>query len=434
MNCRSCGGSTGEPFLKLLPQPPANAFLIDEDLGKEVDWPLELVFCTHCTLVQLSESSFIPRKHLFDTYTYASSVGQSLRRHFELLADEVKYLANGGYVIDVGSNDGVLLRPLKALGVRAVGIEPALNLVEMANREGLITLKGYLTPAMAAKIAKPDHWWGVKGKASVIVASNVFAHVESIDEFLDAVKLLLKEGGTLIIEFQYLADTIKELSFDNIYHEHVFYYTLRSIINALQLRRLTVVDAARISTHGGSLRVYARHGERDLREQSDRMSALQYNEDALKLDAFETYRTFASDVDRKLRQFRSAIRNLKRDGKTIVAGYGAPAIVAGYGAPVIVAGYGAPAKSSTLINSAGLDHNSITYIVEDSKIKQGLYTPKSHIPIVGPEMLKKTPPDCLIIFAWNYARDIKKKLLEQGVFCELVVPMGPENNLAKWSK
>ncbi|MCS4538188.1 MAG: class I SAM-dependent methyltransferase [Thaumarchaeota archaeon] len=397
MNCRSCGSNSTVQFLSLGRQPLANNFLKPEEVGKEPLYPLDLVFCENCTLVQLSDESFVPRDILFTHYLYASSVAGGLRAHFEQLAKTLSNLVlKGSVVVDIGSNDGVLLKPLKALGMSAVGVEPAANLARKANEQGLDTLNEFFgRNAVSTIVSRYGH-------ADVITASNVFAHLDKIHGFINNVKLLLKADGFFLVEIQYIADTIKDMTYDNIYHEHVFYYSLHSLTRLFERHGMRIFKAEHIGTHGGSLRVYVC---KDNRIPDYSIEQLTSHEKELQLHRLETYQTFADELMKRIGELRNLFSTLKQQGK-------------------FVAGYGAPAKSSTMINSIKLDSDVIEYVVEDAPLKQGLYTPGSHVPIVGPEVLEQKPPDYIIIFAWNYADDIMKKLekfKKQG--SKFVIPM-----------
>ena len=411
MNCRVCDKETTEPFLSLPEQPPANELVKDGE--PSTLYPLELVFCPSCHLVQLSSQSYIARQVLFDNYAYASSVPKALREHFIGLAKEIKSMVpSDGLVLDIGSNDGVLLKPLKELGVRAIGIEPARNLAQIANDNGLETIWGYWGMAICDLLGKSlNH----PNNADVIVASNVFAHVESIQMFLAHVEHILKPSGTLILEVQYLADMIKDLSFDNIYHEHVYYFTVESMINVLSRSEFYIWKIRHVNTHGGSLRVYAKRemvapSQKELRTIEPFIAG---ESDAM-LDFHDTYVEFEKKVQGRLQKFRHAVRKLRQNKK-------------------IVAAYGAPAKASTLLNSAGLNVNDIAYIVDDNPLKQGLFVPKAMIPIRSSDYMKEVPPDYLVLFAWNYANEIEENLKQQGIKAELIIPMGPNNNLEEFA-
>ncbi|MBI2126642.1 MAG: class I SAM-dependent methyltransferase [Thaumarchaeota archaeon] len=383
-------------FLSLGRQPLANNFLKPDDVGKEPYYPLDLVFCKDCALVQLSEESYVPRDILFRHYLYASSISGGLRSHFEQLAKRIAEEKSNQLVVDIGSNDGILLKPLKDLGIKAVGVEPAVNLAKMANERGFDTINDFLSKNSVSTIVSRY------GYADVITASNVFAHLGDIHGFIENVKLLLNEHGSFIAEVQYLADTLNDMTYDNVYHEHVFYYSLYSLNRLFGRHDMKIFKADHISTHGGSLRIYV---AKNSRAADNSIQTITDSEQKIGISDLETYRSFADELMRRIEELRNLFYKLKEERK-------------------FVAGYGAPAKSSTMINSVGLDNSLIQYIVEDAPLKQGLYTPGSHIPIVSPDMLEKDTPDYLVIFAWNYADDIIRKLhhlRRRGV--NFIIPM-----------
>ena len=234
MKCRSCNKEEFLEFISLNSQPPANAFLKESDFDKEVVYPLDVTCCSNCLLVQLTDESYIPRDKLFLDYAYASSISGGLRNHFAGLADKIKSEFNPRIVVDIGSNDGVLLKPLLELGCEAIGVEPAGNLAKQANNNGLATICSYFDKDTVNKIISDN------GKADIVVASNVFAHLDEYHDIIENVKRILSENGTYIVEVQYFADMIRDMTFDNIYHEHVLYYTIHSMINLFDKHDMTV--------------------------------------------------------------------------------------------------------------------------------------------------------------------------------------------------
>lgn len=404
MNCRLCGSSDLIRVLSLGNQPLANNFLRPEDFEKEKAYPLELVYCRECTLVQLSKESFVPREVIFSNYYYASSVAGGLRSHFERLAAMLVNrfgLSASNLVVDIGSNDGVLLRPLKQLGIRAIGVESAENLARIANEAGLTTVNEFFNSRTTERI-KSQY-----GAADVVLAANVFAHLEDVHGFIESVKALLKKSGVFIVEIQYLANTIMDLTFDNIYHEHIFYYTLRSLSRLFAKHNMTIFDVEKIPTHGGSLRVYVTEGDREI---GGSIASVARDEENMSLHREDTYLRFASEVRKRLRQIVDLLTEISGKGE-------------------VIAGYGAPAKSSTLLNSLTLegkrlDDTIIRYIIEDNILKQGLYTPGTHIPITNPGTLDEQPPTYLLILAWNYAEEIMRKCESyRGKNGKFIVPM-----------
>jgi len=394
LKCRSCNGEKFLEFISLNSQPPANAFLKESDFDKEVLYPLDVTCCSNCLLVQLTDESYIPRDKLFLDYAYASSISGGLRNHFIELADKIKSEFNPKVVVDIGSNDGVLLKPLLELGCEAIGVEPAGNLAKQANNNGLATICSYFDRDTVNKIISDN------GKADIVVASNVFAHLDEYHDIIENVKRILSENGTYIVEVQYFADMIRDMTFDNIYHEHVLYYTLHSMINLFNKHNMTVYNVEKIPTHGGSIRAYISEGKSPQQSVNDLIREERENG----IDNLQTLEKFNDKLQKNIKEIRELFNRLNKENKRIF-------------------GYGAPAKSSTMINSIGLNNNSVELIIEDSPLKQGLFTPGSHIPITGPEILEKETPDYLMIFAWNYADEIIKKVEEKYSKMNYIIPM-----------
>ena len=394
MKCRSCNKEEFLEFISLNSQPPANAFLKESDFDKEVLYPLDVTCCRNCLLVQLTDESYIPRDKLFLDYAYASSISGGLRNHFTELADKIKSEFNPNLVVDIGSNDGVLLKPLLELGCEAIGVEPAGNLAKQANNNGLTTICSYFDRDTVNKIISNN------GKADIVVASNVFAHLDEYHDIIENVKRILSENGTYIVEVQYFADMIRDMTFDNIYHEHVLYYTIHSMINLFDKHNMTVYNVEKIPTHGGSIRAYISEGKSPQQSVNDLIREERENG----IDNLQTLEKFNDKLQKNIKEIRELFNRLNKENKRIF-------------------GYGAPAKSSTMINSIGLNNNSVELIIEDSPLKQGLFTPGSHIPITGPEILEKETPDYLMIFAWNYADEIIKKVEEKYSKMNYIIPM-----------
>ena len=394
MNCRSCNKEEFLGFISLNKQPPDNAFLKEDDFQKEISYSLDVTCCKNCLLVQLTDESYIPRDKLFLDYAYASSISGGLRKHFTDLAVKIKSEFNPKLVVDIGSNDGVLLKPLLELGCESVGVEPARNLAKQANDKGLETICSYFDKYTVDKIISE------KRKADIVVASNVFAHLDEYHEIIENVKSLLSEDGTYIIEVQYFADMINDMTFDNIYHEHVMYYTIHSLINLFNKHEMNVYRVEKIPTHGGSIRVYISE------EIEIQQSVIELINEERKngIDKLQTMEKFNDKLQNNINEIRELFERLNKENKKIF-------------------GYGAPAKSSTMINSIGLTNENIELIIEDSPLKQGLFTPGSHIPIIGPEILEKETPDYLMIFAWNYADEIIKKVEEKYSKMNYIIPM-----------
>lgn len=393
--CRYCDQLLGTHFLDLGNSPLANAFpLADrrEEKGEFV-CPLRLVKCPRCHLVQLTH--VVPPEILFSHYLYVSSTSSSFHSHFAnyvkavrkcLLVSQTDMVA-----VDIGSNDGLLLSCYEEAGMKAVGIEPAKNLAALANEQGRKTLNGFFDGSSVAKILADF------GKSSVISANNVFAHIDDIHSVLENVNRLMRDDGIFVIEFPYLRTMIEQLLFDMIYHEHLSYITILPLAYVLSRYQLHIFDIEEVATHGGSLRVYISKVSSSY-QISPKVNQMIEEEATMGLKSDEIYTHFADRVAAAKKKIVEYVTQLISSGKSL-------------------AGYGAPAKATTLINYCGLSTNEIEFIVDDNSLKQGRLIPGTRIPIVPIQHLQENPRDFLLIFAWNVASDIVKKL-------DPVVPKG----------
>jgi SAM-dependent methyltransferase len=321
------------------------------------------------------------------------------RQHFYELAAHLKrrFPVSPGAplplkVVDIASNDGILLRAWREMGVSALGVEPAENLCRLAWADGLETLNEFFTRETVDKIGPES--------AHIVTAVNVVAHVPELKEFAENVRRLLRPDGVFVVEVQYFRDTVEKLSFDNIYFEHVFYFTLTSLERVLANAGLYVFAAERVDTHGGSLRAYANTGE--LNWGGPNPLRIRNEEKKVRLDQVGTYQEFAKSVEKAGRTLRELLLALKRDGKRI-------------------AGYGAAAKATTLTNYCRIGPETVSYIVDDSPLKVGRFTPGTHIPIVSREWLEHEPPDHLLVLAWNYLESIRAATSSLG--CTYIHPI-----------
>lgn len=389
--CRICGGPV-RAFLDLGMQPLPNRFLTQEQLhAEEPKWPLQLLFCEDCTLVQLGTT--VPPESIFSDYAFASSVAWPFRLHFEQLADRLmaKGIQPGAKVVDIGSNDGILLRPLKARGIFGIGVDPAKNLCEIAWRDGLSCWNEFFTKETVEKIIEgtcplPGALGTVNaGPADAVVACNVFGHIPDANGFLENVKVLMAPDGMFVAEFQYVGEMLRTMQFDNVYLEHVFYWSLASARRFLGQHRLRIFDVELIPTHGGSIRIWA---DRAYRPQAPILDILLNDPLERSMRTVERFDRFAAQVER----FRGTLREY----------------LAEYGREHLLIGYGAPAKSTTLLNYCGIDANTLAYIVDDSPTKQGKFTPGTHIPIRAPDILESlgVKPAYILILAWNFTESI----------------------------
>ena len=376
-DCRCCGSKNLKRILSLGFQPLANN-LIKNKKTKFDKYPLELNFCSDCYNVQLSVS--VDPKKMFANYYYLSSTSKSFRSHFEHAAKKyVKEfkLNKQSQIIDIGSNDGVGLSPFKELGIKnLLGIEPAKNLCKISNKKGIKTLNDFLNFKSLKKI---------KNKADLILASNVFAHSDDLKEMGECILKLLSKNGTAIIEVQYLLRTLKDLTFDNIYHEHYNYWSLTSIKNFFDNLGGKIYKAEEINTHGGSLRVYV---SKNLNKKLDKsVTKLLRIEQNYGIKKFSTYKVFANKILKIKKNVLNNIKNLKNETNSII-------------------GYGAPAKATTALNFFGISEE-IDFIIEDNKLKHNKYVPGVNIPIYSKDKIKNNKSPILVL-AWNFFREIKK--------------------------
>lgn len=383
--CRICGGKSLQLVLSLGSTPPANAFLQAEQLSEpEPKFPLDVFFCKTCSHVQLLD--VVSPEILFRNYFYVSSTSPSFVEHFRRYAEDVAKqcsLEANSLVVEIGSNDGILLKHFKAMGQRVVGVDPAVDIASAATAAGVPTLPDFFTAEVAQQILK-EH-----GEASVVTANNVFAHADDLHGILEAVKKVLAPGGVFVFEVSYLMDVYEKTLFDTIYHEHVSYHTVKPLKLLFEEHGMEFVDAIRVSTHGGSLRgIVRRKGRPHTADPS--VEELTEQEKAMGLHKAETFVQFAKKVDTLKHEVRELLLELKKQGKRI-------------------AGFGAPAKMTTLMHYFEINGDLIDFVVDDSPLKQGLYTPGYHIPVVPTSHLYECKPDYLVIFAWNFAEPIMKK-------------------------
>lgn len=376
MKCHLCGHDGLVEFLNLGRQPLANKYPRQADFPSEEFFPLEVFFCPRCKNVQLG--TMVSRERMFQDYYYLSSVNAGLVRHFEALAGK---LAGARFVVDVGSNDGILLKPLKELGVKALGIEPSINVSKIANDAGLTTLTAFFDVPTATKVASE------KGKPDVIVASSVFTHLENPHAFIEAVKVLLSDDGQFIIEVEYIGNFIKTVQFERFYLDRIFYYSLTSLKALFEAHGMHIADVEHIEPHGGSLQVFVRRGPAGAAPSTRVAAQLSEEEKTLDLPRLNEFR---GEVDAQIATLRQMLIDYKKSG-------------------IKVAGYGAPARVATICNYGKIGPELIAFTVDDSPLKQNKYSPGTHIPIVPRHYLDEHKPDLLVVFAYEYFEDIRKK-------------------------
>lgn len=386
--CRMCTGKKLKKVITLSPTPPANAFLTKNALKKkESFFPLQVNFCLNCGQLQLTH--VVSPELLFRNYVYVSSTSPVFIAHFEEYAQDLikKFkLSNMSFVIDIGSNDGILLKPLKKEGIKVLGVDPATAIAKKATKEGIRTLPYFLNTKIAKRIVRKY------GYADVVCANNAFAHIHNLDEIVESVKILIKDNGAFVIEFPYLIDFIKKNLFDTIYHEHLSYLSIRPLIALFKRFRMEIFDVKKVDSHGGSLRVYVKKSEEKYPVKKT-VSEYVNNEKKLRLDKVNTYLKFGKKIKKNRQELINILKKLKNKNKSIV-------------------GYGAPAKGNTLLNYFKIGPQILDYIVDDSEYKQGLYTPGTHIPVVPFSKIVQTKPDFILILAWNFANPLMDKLAD----------------------
>ena len=375
-NCRSCGNTDLKRVVSLGYQPLANNLLNKQNDKCEL-YPLEVNYCENCHNCQLSVS--VDPKKMFSNYLYTSSTSRVFREHFikasKKYIKDLKLNKKKSYIIDIGSNDGVALKPFLDQGFKKIlGIEPAKNLAKLANKNKIKTFNGFLNNQNIKKIKKG---------ADLILASNVFAHSDKLQEMAECMLKLLNKRGTIIIEVQYLMNTLRDLTFDNIYHEHYNYWSLTSLNNFFKKFDSTIFRAEKVDTHGGSIRVYIKKDKKTNIEKS--VNNILKEEEKFVIKKFETYKKFGEKVYKVRENVRINIKKLKNNNKTII-------------------GYGAPAKATTALNFFGIS-KEIDFIVEDNKLKHNKFIPGVKIPIKEKSQIKNKK-NTIVVLAWNFYKDI----------------------------
>ena len=385
--CRSCGNAALEVILRLGSMPLANALLTKDQLSEpEARYPLDLAFCSVCTLVQITE--VVPPEQLFGDYPYFSSYSATMVSHAEGLVRsliEQRGLGPRSLAMEMASNDGYLLQHYLGAGVPVLGIEPASNVAAVAAERGIRTRCAFFGTDVAAELVDQ------KERADIFHAHNVLAHVPDINGVLQGIAMVLKADGVAVIETPYIRDLVDHLEFDTIYHEHLYYYSLTSLQRVLVRNGLEAVAVDRIPLHGGSLRVVAGHAGATAHPGVARLLA---EEEALGLGSLDYFRGFADRVGVTRGAVSHVLRKLKAQGRRIAA-------------------YGAAAKGTVLLNACGIGTETIDFVVDRNVHKQGRYMPGVHLPILDPENLLRSMPDDVILLTWNFAGEI---LEQQSVY------------------
>jgi hypothetical protein len=388
-HCRSCGAGGLTSILDLGRTPLANALLSAEQLDRpEPTFPLELALCPHCSLVQILET--VPPQELFGEYLYFSSFSQTMLDHARTLAGELtaaRQLGANSLVIEAASNDGYLLQFYRQAGVPVLGIEPARNIANVARRQRSIPT---LAEFFGTKLARQLSAEGLR--ADVFHGHNVLAHVADLNGFVEGIRLVLRDHGVAVVEVPYVKELIDKCEFDTIYHEHLCYFSLTALDRLFRRHGLVIHDVRRVPIHGGSLRLYASPAELNC-VRSAEAEALLAEESAWGVDRPEVYLAFVDRVKSLKETLCCLLAGLKKGGKRVV-------------------GYGASAKGSTLLNYFGVGRETLDFVVDRSTVKQGKYTPGTHLAIYDPERLLEEMPDYLLLLTWNFADEIVSQQAE----------------------
>jgi SAM-dependent methyltransferase len=385
--CRFCGCGLNRTFIDLGMSPLCERFLTVEQLNEmEPFYPLHVYVCENCFLVQLQE--YVSPEHIFTEYAYFSSYSDSWLQHARTYADRVIKRFNIGVqsrVVEIASNDGYLLQYFVERGIPVLGIEPAANVADSAMQKGIPTVVRFFGKKAAVDLSL--EW----GKADLLLGNNVLAHVPDLNDFVAGMKVMLKPEGLITMEFPHLMRLIEQNQFDTIYHEHFSYFSFTTVENLFAAHGLTLFDVEELPTHGGSLRIYARHSEYSKVPITHRVIGLRIKEEAAGLMGLKGYLSFSKRVEETKRKLLRFLSQAKEEGKSI-------------------AGYGAPGKGNTLLNYCSIRTDFIDYTVDRNTYKHGKYTPGTHIPIYDPAKINETRPDYIFILPWNLTIEIMKQL------------------------
>ena len=399
--CRVCKNKNIKEFFDLGTQPFANSLLKNPD-EKEKFYPLSLSWCPNCNLVQLNHTA--DPIELFSNYVWVTGTSKTTKEHavnfYKKIISRTKSLAEG-YVLEVASNDGTFLIPFIENGYKALGIDPAKNIVDIAIKEGVPTICGFFGEKLAKEIIKKY------GYAKVVFARNVLPHVVNLHDFVKGLRLCLEDEGLLVLEVHYAEKICEELHYDSIYHEHLCYFTLRSIEQLLNQYGLFVFDIERSPISGGSLILYIKKKKT---EEGPLVQSYRKIEKEIKLNEFSRWQDFAKRAYSHCEKLLKIVNDLKKEGKTII-------------------GYGASARSSTLLNFCGIDTRFISIIADQNPLKHKKYAAGTHIPIDSPEKVMKKNPDCVFILAWNFADeiiDILRRRFNYTGKCIIPLPNNPK--------
>ena len=378
---------------------PCDSLLTAEQLKEpENTYPLRLVYCNDCSLSQI-DYVVSPEVLFYKEYPYRSGITETLKSNLEDISEKLVDSLNlntKDLVIDIGSNDGTILQGFKNKGIRVLGVEPT-NIANIAIQNGIDTINEFFSEVVAKKIL-----YGY-GKASLIVGANVFAHVSRLGSLLRGINLLLKENAIFLNESHYLMDILDTVQYDSIYHEHLRFYSIKSMKKLMQYYKLNVFNVERIPNYGGSIRCYSQKGK--IRLENKELKRLETLETTLNTNDLNSFEIFKNRTEQSKIELMSLLYSIKKEQKTVV-------------------GIGCPGRSSTLLNYCGIDTSLLPYIAEQStSLKLGLFTPGSHIPIVDEGRLFEEQPDYALLLSWHYSEPIIKKLRQKGLRSKIILPL-----------
>lgn len=388
MNCRFCQNKVTNEFIDLINSPPSNSYLTKEQLNEpEVYYPLKVMVCNHCFLVQVDE--YKKSEDIFNSdYAYFSSYSTSWlahsKRYAEMMVERFGF-DKQSLVVEVASNDGYLLQYFKEKSIPVLGIEPTANTAAVAIEKGVPSVIDFFGVRLASTLVKE------KQKADLLLGNNVLAHVPDINDFVGGIKLLLREKGVVTMEFPHLYQLVKNNQFDTIYHEHFSYLSFFTVQQIFEHHGLVMFDVEEIPTHGGSLRIFAKHQADNTKVITDNVQKLLDKEKAVGMNTLKYYEGFQKKVDKIKLDLLDFLLSQKKQGKKVVA-------------------YGAAAKGNTLLNYCGIKNDLIDFVVDASPHKQGKYLPSSHVPIVKEKEIKELEPDYVLILPWNIKQEIINQL------------------------
>jgi SAM-dependent methyltransferase len=394
-NCRICNSANIESFMDLTDQPLANS--LREDLNDVLpNVPLQLIHCSNCTTIQLSAT--VDPKYLFSHYVWVTGTSKTAKEYSKYFSTNVlqRTKKENPFVVEIASNDGTFLKDFAKNGCKVLGVDPAKNIAEIATKDGVPTLAEFFNLDTSNSIKEKN------GNADIVFARNVIPHVKEVHSIIEGISNLLKEDGLGVIEFHYSQIILDELHYDSIYHEHLFFYSLQSIIFLLNQYGLMPFDLTQSPISGGSLVIYFSKSQR---EQTSQLLVAVKKEKDNKTNELETWKNFATACEKHANELKLIVEKYKSNGQVIA--------------------YGASARSSTMLNYAGLNSEVIDYVIDKNPLKHGRYTPGTNIPIISFDEGKKLFNNCgsILLLAWNFEKEITEELRANGYTGSIIVPL-----------